>query len=250
MLFANCDNATAVRRTEQVRVAMAQIAQPKLDGRPATASFGVTEIQPGDTPETMLRRADRALLMAKSKGRNCVVQLGTGGQEQEPGSWRTFWRRKAAKPVLMIEQDLQTAVPLKVAVEKLRGFVADHQAKIVKIEGAKVLIELHGDHPAHQRRRADRPAVFLLDLRLGEEQFEKSKRGDTGAPRMLRTRIHVIITPKNSRDRRHMELEERAKEVLSSFRSYLMATQLESPTGGSVLRRVTRILTPWLLNRR
>ena len=44
-----------------------------------TVSFGVTEIQPGDTPETMLRRADRALLTAKANGRNTVVQLGTGG---------------------------------------------------------------------------------------------------------------------------------------------------------------------------
>ena len=54
------------------------MAQPRMGGRSVTASFGVTEIQPGDTPETMLRRADRALLMAKAKGRNKVVQLGTG----------------------------------------------------------------------------------------------------------------------------------------------------------------------------
>ena len=46
--------------------------------RTITASFGVTEVQPGDTAETMLRRADRALLMAKAKGRNMVVQQGTG----------------------------------------------------------------------------------------------------------------------------------------------------------------------------
>ena len=43
-----------------------------------TVSFGVTEIQPGDTPESMLRRADRALLEAKRMGRNMVVQLGNG----------------------------------------------------------------------------------------------------------------------------------------------------------------------------
>ena len=38
--------------------------------------FGVTEIQSGDTPDTMLRRADRALFTAKQRGRNLVVQLG------------------------------------------------------------------------------------------------------------------------------------------------------------------------------
>ena len=78
LLCADCDNASAARRAEQIRKALSQLPQPKMDGRAVTVSFGVTEIQPGDTPETMLRRADRALLMAKANGRNTVVQLGTG----------------------------------------------------------------------------------------------------------------------------------------------------------------------------
>ena len=82
VLCADCDNATATHRAEQIRKAISQIAQPKMDGRVVTISFGVTEIQPGDTPETMLRRADRALLMAKANGRNTVVQLGSGGSGQ------------------------------------------------------------------------------------------------------------------------------------------------------------------------
>jgi diguanylate cyclase (GGDEF)-like protein len=249
MLFADCDNATAARRAEQIRKALAQIAQPKLDGRPVTASFGVTEIQPGDTPETMLRRADRALLMAKSKGRNCVVQLGSGTNDDGPGSWCGFWGRRAEKPVVSIEQDLQTSVPLKVAIEKLRGFVADHEAKILKIDGGKVLIELEDNQPSRQRRRADRPTVFLLDLRFEEEHFEKSGRSDNGASGVSRTNIHVIISPKPRRDRRRLELQERAKEVLTSFRSYLIATQVEAPSGEGTWRRVSRILTPWLIRR-
>ncbi len=244
MLLANCDNASAARRAEQVRMGLMQIAQPKLGGRVTTVSFGVTEIQPGDTPETMLRRADRGLLMAKSKGRNCVVQLGTGSLEQEPASWRSFWRRKTAGPVLMIRQDLQTSVPLKVAVEKLRGFVADHQATITKVDGGNVFIELH-DQPSRQRRRADRPVTFMLDLRFEEEQLQATKQGAPASSRISRTIIHVIITPKHNRDRRQAEMEERAKEVLSSFRSYLMATDVEPRSG--VLRRATRILTPWLI---
>ena len=85
VLCADCDNATAARRAEQIRKALSQIAQPKMDGRTVTVSFGVTEIQPGDTPETMLRRADRALLMAKANGRNTVVQLGGGSGGETDG---------------------------------------------------------------------------------------------------------------------------------------------------------------------
>ncbi len=82
LLCADCDNASATRRAEQIRKALSQIPQPKLDGRTVTVSFGVTEIQPGDTPETMLRRADRALLTAKANGRNTVVQLGSGSSRE------------------------------------------------------------------------------------------------------------------------------------------------------------------------
>lgn len=38
-----------------------------------TASFGVATLIPGDTPKSLMKRADRALYMAKSSGRNCVI---------------------------------------------------------------------------------------------------------------------------------------------------------------------------------
>src|SRR5208337_1916412 len=78
MLLADCDNTTASRRADQIRLALSQVPQPSMGGKTITVSFGVTEIQPGDTAETMLRRADRALLTAKENGRNQVVQLGSG----------------------------------------------------------------------------------------------------------------------------------------------------------------------------
>ena len=78
VLCADCDNASAARRAKHVCRALSQLPQPKMNGRAVTVSIGVTEVQPGDTPETMLRRADRALLMAKASGRNAVIQLGTG----------------------------------------------------------------------------------------------------------------------------------------------------------------------------
>jgi diguanylate cyclase (GGDEF)-like protein len=241
MLLADCDNTAAARRADEIRKALSKIGQPRLDGRSITASFGVTEIQPGDTAETMLRRADRALLMAKAKGRNTVVQLGSGPDDRP--------ERNAAPsglpegPLFFLEQRMSTPVPIQLAVEKLRGFVADHRARIESIDGGnvKLLIE-HTCQPL--RRQSDRTMTFLAEIRLEEE------RSDAARPTAVsRTRIYVKITPQKQRDRRREDVGQRAREVLASFRSYLMAT-CESGTSSVESRGQARRFFPWLFRRR
>lgn len=248
MLCADCDNATVFRRAEQCRKAFGQISYAKMEGRSVTASFGVTEIQPGDTPETMLRRADRALLMAKAQGRNIVVQLGSGSSVDEAVAEKGFWSRSAARPALVLEQDLLTPVPIKVAIEKLRGFVADHRAKIVSIDGNHVKLEID-DRAGKMRRRSDRSMTFAIELRFEEEQFQKISSEGVGGPAVSRTRIHAGVSPCKKRDRRRADVDDRAREVLASFRSYLMATSEAPPTTKGVLSRASRILAPWLTKR-
>ena len=240
MLYADCDNTAAARRAEQIRKTLSQISQPRLEGRSITASFGVTEIQPGDTAETMLRRADRALLMAKAKGRNTVVQLGSGPDDS---SERMAVPSGPAEPPLFVEQRMSTPVPIQLAVEKLRGFVADHRARIESIDGGniKLLIE-HAGPPV--RRHGDRTMAFVAEIRLEEE------RADAAHPTAgLRTRIYVKITPQKQRDRRREDVGQRAREVLASFRCYLMAT-CESGPNSVQSPSPTRSFLPWLFRRR
>ncbi|MDZ7617959.1 MAG: diguanylate cyclase [Patescibacteria group bacterium] len=250
MLCADCDNPTAVRRAEQIRKALSQMAQPAMEGRALTASFGVTEIQPGDTPETMLRRADRALLMAKSQGRNQVVQLGTGGDADRRDGQGPLGI-SAPDNAYLIERQLVTPVPIKMAVEKLRGFVADHQARIIKTETDRVELEIDDKHPSRFRRLTDRPVTFRIDLRFLEQRSQQG--GDTG-PRggVARTKVYVSIGPSRPRDRRRQDVAERARDVLASFRSYLMATEVEEeplPRTDGPLSRAKRLFAPWLHKR-
>ena len=138
----------------------------------------MTEIQPGDTPETMLRRADRALLTAKTNGRNTVVQLGSGSgdetAEKPPAAAPLF---RPAWPKELLERDMITPVPVKMAIEKLRGFVADHRAKIVSVDGNRVRLEIEDRPVSRLRRLTDRGTAFRSISAFEEERLQNRPPG-------------------------------------------------------------------------
>jgi len=243
VLCADCNNATAAGRAEQMRRAIAELTQPALEGESITVSFGVTEIQAGDTADTMLRRADRALLEAKQKGRNIVVQLGAGndGPQEQPVT-RFSWFQKRT-PHVLLEKTLLTSVPLKVAIEKLRGFVADHFAEITTIVGDRVCVKIDGERTPLVRRRADRPVPFLVEFQFSEETFDPPS-GLGG--KLSRTRMQVTVRPRRDRDRRRADAVERARYVMASIKSYLMATEELEPQAESTFRQASNLLAPWL----
>jgi len=63
--------AENVRKALQAKELLKRSTNEKL-GR-ITASFGVASYRPGDTPTSLVERADRCLYAAKHSGRNCVV---------------------------------------------------------------------------------------------------------------------------------------------------------------------------------
>lgn len=82
ILMPEIGAAEAQACAERIRAALAQAIVPPLV-HPFTASFGVTELLPGETEGSLLRRVDTALYRGKSAGRNRVV-LVEGG-ERLPG---------------------------------------------------------------------------------------------------------------------------------------------------------------------
>jgi hypothetical protein len=207
-----------------------------------TVSFGVTEVQPGDTPDSMLRRADRALLEAKRLGRNMVVQLGSGMTESpvqcRPGS------------ELFVERDLVTAVPLNMAVEKLRGFVLDHHAEILSINTDKVDLQIETVQTNPSRRRSDRPVPFLVELALSEERVPSTSVDGRVTGEVAHTRIKVAIRLKRARDRKKADVASQATAILAGIKSYLMAADESPPAEPVKTRRAMNVLAPWLRLRR
>jgi diguanylate cyclase (GGDEF)-like protein len=226
MLCADCDNATAARRAEEVRVAFSRVRHDALGERSVTASFGVTEVQPGDTPETMLRRADRALMTAKESGRNRVVQLGIGGDAQEDeGKVSAASTRKRLAGNMLLKREMVSDSPMERNIEKLEGFIADHHAEVTLAERNRVQLRIGGDRGGPLfKRSADRTIKLMIDLMLNEETF--APEGNSRAT-FKRTRITVMISPLKTRERRTADALDRARQLVVSLRAYLMAADID-----------------------
>ena len=129
-------------------------------------------------------------------------------------------------------------VPLKVAIEKLRGFVADHSAEIKSIEDSRILMHVHGE----RKRSGDRAVSLTLELSFAEEHV-RGNGGTNGATNaagtITRTKIKVVMRPKRNRDRRRTNSVGHARLLLTSLRSYLMASDDNSRISCSSARQLS-----------
>ncbi len=223
ILCADCTNAAAARKADGIRETLADVKHSCLGNNSVTASFGVTELQAGDTPETMLRRADRALLQAKDQGRNQVVQLGDGMMEETVK--RSWWPFRSWRGGSLLEASLVTLVPIEVAVQKLRGFIADHDAKIAKTDDNELHLVVTDGQSDANRRANDRPMTFVIELKLSQRHVERTNTQGFAAGTYAETMIAVTIRPRRDRDRRRDVAMEKARRLLGSLKSYLMARE-------------------------
>lgn len=228
VLCSDCDNATATARAEEMRRAVEQRTLPSLRGNSLTASFGVTEVQSGDTDESFLARADRALLLAKQTGRNRVLQLGAG-QEQEARSpkaqgWFSWFRRRG-NIASIVEKEYVSPVPADVAIEKLNGFINDHKADILSFTANQATLALNFRHSPELRRQSDRPANMIMTVKWRQVQVE----GRFGVEQ-TKTWIGISIAPARLRDRRVASLLEQALQVIRSLVAYMGAQEPDHRT--------------------
>ena len=235
ILCEDCDNPAASARAEKFRRAVEGTPVPALKGKSMTASFGVTELQPGDSVETLVARADRALLMAKSNGRNQVVQLGAGQTDEqvklkpspankpaEKLSWMNWFRGAGEQ---LVKAQYLASVPKEIAVTKLTGFINDHQAELVSIQDTRVAIRIDGQKNEAIRRTGERAAVMLMDVAIEKVDFRMNGRNQHSY--QSRTRFTVSIRAVRARDRRSSVLQGQASQLLQSFQAYMVAQEID-----------------------
>jgi diguanylate cyclase (GGDEF)-like protein/PAS domain S-box-containing protein len=226
LLSPDCDIATAAKRAEMIRQTVEKTLLPSIGNQAVTASFGVTEVQAGDSADSVLARADRALLQAKDNGRNQVIQLGMGGAacaespemaKRRRGIWS--WLEGNTNDASM-SVEILTPVPVDFAIEKLRGFIADHKAEILSVTEGNLQLKVNVQFGTRGRRSVDSQMAFNVRLRLKETILHAGTENRKAAS--TQTRVKVELDPIKPRDRRRQEASTCANQIVLSLKSYLM----------------------------
>ena len=166
ILCANCDGASAVQRAEEIRITLNQTPQPMLDGKCITASFGVSQLTSTDSATDFFVRADTALLNAKEEGRNRVVcETALDGDTADEADKKYFvsdagltWKKQDG--TVLLRQEFKTVTPIPLVVSKLRGYIVERDADLLRIEPDWVSFTIDCADPTNPSRRG----CFIADI--------------------------------------------------------------------------------------
>lgn len=216
ILCAQCDVDSAIDRAEYIRKVLETTAQPMLDGKCITASFGVTQLRPTDSATDFFVRADSALLKAKEMGRNRVVAVATPqGEDMKSVNGVSLsgvqWKPEGRRTLLAEEYVTQT--PISVLVEKLRGFILEFDAEIRKVQSDFASIEVGIEDRKDFTRRGR--------FRVSFEFCEKEARTVGGGSRM-KSYIKIVIQEARRRWFAPSNCKDLAPTLLAEIRHYLM----------------------------
>ena len=218
ILCADCDTDAALQRAEEIRMGLFKTPQAMLDGKSISASFGVSELRPGDTAMEFFVRADTALLKAKELGRNRVViadQREANRQVDitEDGSLSGMqWRQQRREHTALVCEEFKTSTPVPVLVEKLRGFIIDKDAWLQRVDQEFLSMEVDFEAPNDYSRKGN----FTLNIEFKEADEE------AGGLSNKMTFIRITIFPARRKKWFATNHTDVAPQLLSDLRSYLM----------------------------
>ena len=224
IICPNCTVENAMERAEEIRKALEQTPLASLNGKCITASFGVTEFQEDDSAISAFVRADQALLNAKENGRNQVQKLQTECASEISKAARSErqqadleWRR--LKGVILQSEEGETNSPLDVVIQKIKGFVADNNAKILFAEPDNVRLRVDKISGVKLNAVFDRHTPLLVDIETREDVPSRM-----GSGKVMRIKVSIRIV--KTRDRRHKDLERRVNILMRDLLEHLAITRL------------------------
>jgi diguanylate cyclase (GGDEF)-like protein/PAS domain S-box-containing protein len=148
----------AIRRAERIRHSIELSQVGGVANLRVTASFGASQVEPGDTIEKVLRRADLALYQAKHTGRNRTCFLTSNHLGKDPTSADAAPAPPQPPAPFEYFTTFTADVAADMIVYKLGGFVTDNYAQLLDVTttrvrlhaGRQTLFGFWGSLPKHQ----------------------------------------------------------------------------------------------------
>ena len=200
----------AVRRANRLRTSLQVAKIGGADRLKITCSFGVSQIEPEDTTETLLNRADRALYVAKESGRDRTCSFTSA--ELLATENRSRPEKEANKP-FEFSGSFSAVTGANMVVHKLGGFVKEHNAEIVDVDRERVVLRLRG------------VGMFKLFRQTPDRQgleIELLMEGASRATGQQKIGINVKMTPYGGY-RNERFFNERARSVMKVLKEYFVS---------------------------
>jgi diguanylate cyclase (GGDEF)-like protein/PAS domain S-box-containing protein/putative nucleotidyltransferase with HDIG domain len=207
----------ALRRAERLRATLSRNPSGGLTDFPVTASFGVAQAETGDTVESILRRADKALYQAKETGRNRSCALTKA--ELLAGDDEIDLDDEPASKSFTYTGTFNACVAADMIVYKLGGFVNDAHAKLVEVSPKRAVVRLGncGLLPIWGRSDAKRPVELVVEFGNDPPNLPRSRRvASQQVPVSVRIRPLGWV-------RSTKVFQARARRVMNIMRSYFAA---------------------------
>ncbi len=239
ILCDDCDLKSAIQIGENIRQRLQRTPVAAIKGKCMTASFGVSQVVDGDKPDDPLERADKGLLQAKQTGRDRVVAVSahellnvqSAAKERakartdskQSSSWLSWLGSSITEQV--VKADLLSSVPRGIAIEKLKGFVAESKAEIIDIQLDFVHLRVDCRYAPMTRRDTDRPTIFEMRIEFIDVDVVGTGRGGN---LQRQTRLGIQILASRQRDRRIDAVVDQANRLRLSIQAYLVAQEIDA----------------------
>ncbi len=205
----NLDGAR--QRAERLRLAISRLRFKGHNKLTVTSSFGAAEMEPGDSVDSLLRRADKALYLSKEGGRNRTTSLTN---EQFIGAAHIPKSAEPGGDPFLLESAFAVAGSADLIVCKLGGLVNDDHAVVLKTTpdeaifrmGQKSLFGGWGKTPEKQ------PVRIVVRLIKPDGRSREVRK---------RIQLQVAIRP-IGRVKSSEVFQNRAHRALRAIRSYLV----------------------------
>lgn len=203
----------AFKRAERLRQTIGRKEIAHLGGSTITVSFGIAQMERGDSVASLLRRADRALYISKESGRNRTTTLTS--EQFLAGVGPEVETKEVAGDPFIFKTTFQACVAAEMIVYKLGGFVADQDAHLADASAEEATITLGSRSILGGWGNTDDWQPVSVNVRFNTKQATKG-----GAS--SKVPVHVTIRPRG-RVRNKEVFQMRAKRVLKSLREYFAA---------------------------